>query len=340
MSQSKTKSEVIVAAEARRSRLSRVDLGNIGPAAALAAMFVFYSILSPNFLTVQNLTNVLVQSAALTVLAAGQTFAVLSAGLDLSQGSIVSLVSVVTAGTMMRYGLAAGTVAGLATGVLVGLINGLLVGRARIQPFIVTLGMLYVAAGAAMVYTNGSVIFGLPKPDVDRFFWLGGGYVGPVPVPVIIAALVVFATHLLLNFTRFGRYVYAVGGGEAVAHVSGVRVWLVKAGIYTISGGLAGLGGYLLSARVISGQPLLGSGDILLQSIGAVIIGGTSIFGGEGGVLRTVLGVMVIAFMVNGLNLLAISTFMQSIIVGVIIIASVWANTIRTRGRRKGANVK
>lgn len=311
--------------------LASVDAATIGPLLALVLMFVVYSLLSPNFLTVSNITNVLVQMAALLVLATGQTFALLMGGLDLSQGSIVSLVSVVTASVMMEHGFVVGSLAGLAAGTLVGVLNGVLIGRARIQPFIVTLGMLYVAAGAAMVVSGGSTVFGLPRPDVDYFFWLGGGYVGPVPVPVVIAAIMLAAAHLVLSRTRVGRHIYAIGGSEQVAIMSGVNATRVKILIFTISGGYAAVGGYMLSGRVISGQPLLGSGELLLQSIGAVIIGGTSIFGGAGGVLRTLVGVLVIAFMVNGLNLLAISTFVQQIIVGAIIILSVWANTIRRR---------
>jgi ribose/xylose/arabinose/galactoside ABC-type transport system permease subunit len=312
---------------------SRLDTATLGPLLALVLMFFIYALLSPNFLTVRNMTNVLVQASPLLILATGQTFALLMGGLDLSQGSIVSLVSVVTAAVMMKHGLVAGSLAGLAAGVGVGLLNGLLVGRARIQPFIVTLGMLYVAAGTAMVVSGGSTIFGLPRPDVDYFFWFGGGYLGALPVPVLIAAVLVLAAHLLLTRTRVGRHIYAIGGNEQVAIMSGINAANVKVVIFTISGGFAAIGGYMLSGRVISGQPLLGSGELLLQSIGAVIIGGTSIFGGEGGVLRTVVGVLVIAFMVNGLNLLAISTFTQQIIVGAIIILSVWVNTIR---RRKG----
>jgi ribose transport system permease protein len=312
---------------------SRVDTATLGPLLALVLMFVVYALLSPNFLTARNMTNVLVQASPLLILATGQTFALLMGGLDLSQGSIVSLVSVVTAAVMMKHGFVAGSLAGLAAGVGVGLLNGLLVGHARIQPFIVTLGMLYVAAGTAMVVSGGSTIFGLPRPDVDYFFWFGGGYLGALPVPVLIAAVLVLAAHLLLTRTRVGRHIYAIGGNEQVAIMSGINAANAKVVIFTISGGFAAIGGYMLSGRVISGQPLLGSGELLLQSIGAVIIGGTSIFGGEGGVLRTVVGVLVIAFMVNGLNLLAISTFTQQIIVGAIIILSVWVNTIR---RRKG----
>ena len=306
-----------------------IDAAVVGPSVALLGMVVVYSILSPHFLTVQNVTNVLVQSAPLMILAAGQCFAVLMGGLDLSQGSIVSLVSVVTAGVMMDHGLGWGTGAGLGSGLLVGLLNGLLIGKARIQPFIVTLGTLYMIAGAAMVVSDGSSIFGLPQPDVDTFFWLGGGFIGPLPVPLLIAIVLIGVAHLALTRTPIGRAVYAVGGNEQVAVMSGIDVGRTKIFIYLVSGGFAAIAGFLLSGRVISGQPILGAGDLLLESIGAVIIGGTSIFGGQGGVLRTVLGVLVIAFMVNGLNLLAISTFTQEIIVGAIIIVSVWINSLR-----------
>jgi ribose/xylose/arabinose/galactoside ABC-type transport system permease subunit len=311
--------------------LGRIEPAAVGPSLALVAMIMAFSILSPYFLTRNNVTNVLVQSAPLLILSAGQTFALLMGGLDLSQGSIVSLVSVVTAGVLLRHGIVLGAVSGLAAGCAISLVNGLLIGRARIQPFIVTLGTLYMAAGLAMVYSGGSSIFGLPKPDVDYFFWFGGGFIGPIPVPVLIAVVLIAVIYVVLNYTRFGRHVYAVGGNETVALMSGIEVGRVKILIYLISGGCASIAGFMMSGRVISGQPLLGAGDILLQSIGAVIIGGTSVFGGQGGVLRTVLGVLVVVFMVNGLNLLAINTFAQQVIVGAIIILSVWVNSWRRR---------
>lgn len=313
----------------RRSRTFHFDPALFGPSLALVLMFVIYSVASPHFLTVGNITNVLVQSAPLLILASGQTFALLMGGLDLSQGSIISLVSVVTATIMMNYGIAPAAVIGLASGVLVGITNGLLIGRARIQPFIVTLGMLYMIAGAALVVSGGSTIFGLPQPDVDIFFWFGGGFIGPFPVPLIIAVILVAVAYFVLTRTPIGRHIYAIGGSEQVALMSGINIVRTKVFIYFMSGTFAAIAGFLLSGRVISGQPLLGAGDLLLQSIGAVIIGGTSIFGGRGGVLRTVLGVLVIAFMINGLNLLAISTFTQQVIVGAIIILSAWANAFR-----------
>jgi len=313
----------------RPSWILGFDSALFGPTLALVLMFAVYSVASPHFLTVGNITNVFVQSAPLLILATGQTFALLMGGLDLSQGSIISLVSVVTATIMMNYGIAPAAAIGILSGVAVGLVNGLLVGRARIQPFIVTLGMLYMIAGAAMVVSGGSTIFGLPQPDVDIFFWFGGGFIGPLPVPLIIAALLLAIAYVVLARTPIGRHIYAIGSNEQVALMSGINVGRTKIFIYLMSGTFAAIAGFLLSGRVISGQPLLGSGDLLLQSIGAVIIGGTSIFGGRGGVLRTLLGVMVIAFMVNGLNLLAISTFAQQVIVGAIIILSAWANALR-----------
>lgn len=312
-----------------QARRLAIDPAVIGPGIALFLMFVVYSLASPHFLTPSNLTNVLVQSAPLLILATGQTFALLMGGLDLSQGSIISLVSVVTASVMMQYGIVPGAIGGIGSGLLVGLVNGVLIGRARIQPFIVTLGMLYMIAGAALVVSGGSSLFGLPKPDVDIFFWFGGGFIGPVPVPVIIAAFLLGLAAFVLARTPIGRQVYAIGGNEQVAVMSGIDVGRTKIFIFAVSGGYAAIAGFLLSGRVISGQPLLGAGDLLLQSIGAVIIGGTSIFGGRGGVMRTLLGVLVIAFMVNGLNLLAISTFTQQVIVGAIIILSAWVNAIR-----------
>lgn len=319
---------------AQPSWLPKIDPSVIGPGLALILMFIVYSIASPHFLTTQNITNVLVQSAPLLILATGQTFALLMGGLDLSQGSIISLVSVTTASVMMNYGIVPAAIFGIGSGVAVGVVNGLLVGRAKIQPFIVTLGMLYMVAGLAMVVSGGSTIFGLPHPDVDTFFWFGGGRVGPVPVPLVIAVLLVAVAHFILVRTAMGRHVFAIGSNEHVAVMSGIDVGRVKIFIFVVSGIYAALAGFLLSGRVISGQPLLGAGDLLLQSIGAVIIGGTSIFGGRGGVLRTLLGVLVIGFMVNGLNLLAISTFTQQVIVGAIIILSAWVNSFRRRKNR------
>ena len=314
-----------------KGRIKKIPWENVGLPIVFLIMCLVYSFLSPNFFTVRNFTNVLLQSSALFFLAMGQTICILGAGLDLSQGSVVSFVSVVTANTIKTSGILLGGFLGLFAGTLCGLINGMFVGLAGISPIIVTIGMLYMAGGAAMIYTKGTSIFGIPEPDVSYFFWFGGGYVGPIPVPVILALLGVVVMWYVLRYTRFGRHIYAVGGNEQVAIMSGINVKATKLFIYTLSGFLTSAASFILSARVISGQPTLGAGGLLLQSIGAVILGGTSVFGGEGGVLRTVMGVLIIAFMVNGLNLMAVSTFIQDIVVGAIIILTVWASTIKKR---------
>ncbi len=302
--------------------------------AVLVGMGVIYTALSPHFLRVENFANILRQASPLFFLAMGQTLCMLTAGIDLSQGSVVSLTSVITVGVMMRFGLAAGTVAGLLVGPAVGLINGLLVGPARLSPIIVTIGTLFVAAGIALQYTGGEPIAGIPEDILPYFAWVGQGSVGPVPVPAIFMVVGLVLLHLFLKRTRLGRHIYAVGGHPEAALTSGIRVTSVLVFVYALSGLLSGLGGYILTARAISGEPLLGGGDLLLQSLGSVVIGGTSLFGGRGGVLKTFLGMLVISLMVNGLNLLGMSTFIQQVVIGAIILASVAATALRGVQRR------
>lgn len=301
---------------------------------AFLLMCAVFTVLSPAFLTITNFLNVFRQSSVLFFLASGQTLAILCAGIDLSQGSVVSLVSVVTADVIMRgYGVLAGFLAGLVAGTLCGLFNGLWIGKAKLNPFIVTLGMYYIASGIALLYTGGDAIFGLPKESVEIFGWFGEGYLYGIPVPIILAAINLAAMYFFLNSTRLGRHIYATGGNAETATVSGIHVLRVKVWVYTLSALLASIGGFILSARCISGQPILGGGSLLIESIGSVVIGGTSLFGGEGGILRTLLGVMIMSFMVNGLNLLAASTFVQDMIVGGIVIFSVWISILRQQRR-------
>lgn len=302
--------------------------------AVLVGMGVIYTALSPHFLRVQNFANILRQASPLFFLSMGQTLCLLTAGIDLSQGSVVSLTSVLTVGVMVRWGLAAGTAAGLLAGLVVGLINGLLVGPARLSPIIVTIGTLFVAAGIALQYTGGEPIAGIPEDILPYFAWVGQGSWGPVPVPVVLMVVGLVLMHLMLTRTRLGRHIYAVGGHPEAALTSGVRVPWILVLVYALSGLLSGFGGYILTARAISGEPLLGAGDLLLQSLGSVVIGGTSLFGGRGGVLKTSLGMLVISLMVNGLNLLGMSTFIQQVVIGAIILASVAATALRGVQRR------
>ena len=298
---------------------------------AFLVMCAIFAILKPQFLNLRNIINVLRQIAVVFVLASGQTFVILSGGIDLSQGSIVNLASVVTADIVIQYGVSWGVIAGLGAGTLCGVMSGLFVGKAKVQPFIATLGMLFVASGGALVYTGGIAIFGLDKPAYQSFFWFGGGYMGPIPVPVIIAVAVLIITYLLMYRMRFGRHVFAIGGNENVALVSGVNVVRTKILIFTMSAFAATMGGIILTSRILSGQPYLGGFKILMESIASVVIGGTSLKGGEGGIFRTLMGALFIGFLGNGLNLLGVSTFVQQIVIGMIIILSVWLSVLRSR---------
>jgi ribose/xylose/arabinose/galactoside ABC-type transport system permease subunit len=298
---------------------------------AFLVMCTVFAILRPQFLHERNIINVLRQTAVVFILASGQTIAILSAGIDLSQGAIVGLVSVVSADIMIKHGVFWGMLAGLGAGTFAGLITGLFVGLAGVQPFIATLGMIFMASGGALVYTGGISIFGLDRPEFQNFFFIGGGYLGPVPVPVIVGAVTFMLVYYLLYRHPFGRHVYAIGGNEKAAVMSGVNAARVKILIYTLSGLTATVGSLLLTSRILSGQPHLGGFGLLMESIAAVVIGGTSLMGGEGGIYRTIIGVLIIGFLGNGLNLLGVSTFVQQIIIGLIIIVSVWASILRSR---------
>jgi ribose/xylose/arabinose/galactoside ABC-type transport system permease subunit len=298
---------------------------------AFLVMCTVFAILRPQFLNQRNIINVFRQIAVVFILASGQTFAILSAGIDLSQGAIVSLVSVVTADIIMKHGVFWGMLAGLGAGTFAGLITGLFVGVAGVQPFIATLGMIFMASGGAFVYTGGIAIFGLDRPVFQDFFFFGGGYLGPIPVPVIVGIITLIVAYYLMYRTPFGRHVYAIGGNEKAAIISGVNAGRVKILIYTLSGLTATIGSILLTSRILSGQPHLGGFSILMESIASVVIGGTSLMGGEGGIYRTLMGALIIGFLGNGLNLLGVSTFVQQIVIGLIIIVSVWASIIRSR---------
>jgi ribose transport system permease protein len=297
------------------------------PLMTLVVGYIFWY-LTPNFLTISNLANVARQVSILALVAWGQTMVVLSAGIDLSVGSVVAMVSVFSAIGMQDHGPVGFLLYGVTAGTLAGLVNGFLIGRVGLAPFIATLGMLSIARGIALTRTNGVPIFGLPDSSV---YSIGRGFVGPIPVPVIFAVAGLALTWVLLYRTRFGTYVYAIGGNAESARLAGIDVGRVQILIYTITGFLAGVGGVVLSARVKSGQPLLGEG-LELESIAAVVIGGVSLFGGRGRLAGTVWGVILIGILSNGLNLIGVSTFVQRIVIGAVIILAVGA-TVVFRGK-------
>jgi putative xylitol transport system permease protein len=297
----------------------------------VGAFFLFFTFLafatpSGTFLSGRNLVFVLLQISVNTILASGMTMVILSKGIDLSVGSVVALSGVVGADLVAQgwpVPLAAAAAIGL--GALVGLVNGASIVYLRVAPFIATLAMMTAARGLAYLYTDGVSVGNLP----ESFTVWGSGRIGPVPVPVIVAAVVVAGTAILLGRTVFGRRLYALGGNEEAARLAGVRVGRAKILIYTLMGALAALGGILLAARLGAGDPKAGQ-LFELTAIAAVVVGGTSLAGGRGGVWGTVLGALIIGVLDNGLVLMDVSAFWQMVVKGLVILGAVALD----RGRR------
>lgn len=329
-------STLVGSSKAKRLSLpAEVDWQVVLLAAGLVGMSVFFSLRSPYFLTGENFSNVIRHGAIIYIVAAGMTITILSAGIDLSQGMVASLVSVLAVDAILKFGFVVGTLVGLLTGAVAGLFTGIMVAYVRVQPFLATIGMLYIAGGLALVYSAGRTLFFIDVTGktvkAPLFFWMGQGHVGPIPAPVIVAMVVAGLLYLLMSRTPFGRYVYAIGGNEEAAAMSGVPVRRVKVAIYTVSGSCVAVAAYLLSSRSASGHPHLGGIPLLMDAIASVAIGGTNFMGGEGGIYRTAMGVLIIAFLGNGLNILGVSTFIQQMIIGVIIIAAFWLSVARRR---------
>jgi ribose/xylose/arabinose/galactoside ABC-type transport system permease subunit len=299
----------------------------------LAALIAIMAVLSPVFLSVSNFFNIVLSTSVFGVLAIGMTFVICSAGIDLSVGSIVGLSGVVGALATANLGLPwpACIVACLAAGAFAGWVNGFLITKGDIPPFIVTLGMLGVARGTALVLSNGISIYGLP-PEV---VYLGQGRPFGVPAPVLILLLTALVAHVLLIHTRFGVYAQVIGDNEAAARAMGVRVERHKVMLYALSGLLAGLAGLMFAARINSGEPTAGL-NYELTAITATIIGGTNLFGGRGSVVGTIIGALIMGVLQNGLNLLAVQPFYQQIAIGAVLILAVWLDRINSKeGRRR-----
>ena len=302
-------------------KLTRRWPAQLGLALALAILMAALSIAKPNFLTVANLVNLVRQISINGILAVGVTFVLLTGGVDLSLGSLVALTGVVAAcfAHPDQYSVVLAVLAGIATGTLCGAANGWVVARGRIAPFVVTLGMMTAARGLALLISGGKPVSNL-SPAFTR---IGGGDIFSVPVPIVIFAVVALLSHVSLKNTRLGRYVYAVGGNQNAALASGVNVRNIKTLAYTICGAFAGLAGVVLASRITTGQPNAGIG-YELDAIAAVVIGGTSLNGGVGGVGGTILGALLIGVINNGLDLLNVSSYYQQIVKGLIIVSAVW----------------
>jgi len=300
-----------------------------GTLIGLAVLCAVLWILTPYFLTVSNLLNVAEQTSINAIVAVGMTFVILSAGIDLSVGSIVAFSGVIL-GIALRAGqpIAAAIAAALAVGAMCGLGNGLLVTLGGLPPFIVTLGTMSIARGAALLVTEGRPISGFTA----SFRVLATGRAGFVPAPVIATAAVYLVAHVALTRTRFGRYVYAIGGNEEATRLSGVAVRFHKTMIYVVSGVMSAIAAVILTARLNSAQPIAGM-MYELDAIAATVIGGTSLMGGEGTLGGTLVGALIMGVLRNGLNLLGVSSFLQQIVIGGVIVVAVLLDTVLKRKR-------
>ncbi len=273
------------------------------------------SLLSERFLTASNLVNVLRQASINGIVSVGMTLVILTGGIDLSVGSVLALSAVICA-SLLKSGLSVPLtiLISLGVGSGLGLINGLMITKARIPPFIATLGMLTVARGLALMYTQGQPVTGLPS----SFRFLGAGTLGPIPMPIVVAGTIFLIGIVVLKYTRLGEYIYAIGDNPQAARLAGIATQRIITLVYALSGMCAALAGMVLIARLDSAQPIIGQG-YEFNAIAAVVVGGTSFAGGEGGLFGTLVGALLIETLDNGLNLLNVSALWEQVVKGIVI---------------------
>jgi ribose transport system permease protein len=292
----------------------------------LIGLITGFSILSERFFTISNMLIVMRQTSIVAFLAVGMSFVIIGAGIDLSVGSVLAFSGAVGAGVMQNGGIFFGILAGLALGTALGAFNGIVITKLKIPAFIATLAMMAIARGGTLVYTDGRPITGLPS----SFAFLGRGYIGNVPFPIILMLIIFILAYIILKLTRFGRYVYATGGNINAARASGIKVDNVIISTFAISGFLSGLTGMVLASRLNSAQPTAGMG-YELDAIAAVVLGGTNLFGGEGELWGTLVGAFIMGILNNGLNMLNVSSFYQQVVKGIVILIAV---TVAQSGKK------
>lgn len=305
-------------------------LQQYGVVIAFLAMCLIFALLEPRFLAPRNLLNIAIQSATNAVIALGMTLIIASAGIDLSVGSLVAFTGVVTADLMQNQGIpfAPAIVLGVGLGAGCGLITGLIVTKMHIPPFIATLGGLSLYRGLALLYTDGRPVIGVP----DGFRSFGSGEIVGLPSPWIIVVVVALITYFIMHRTTLGEAILAIGGNEEAARLSGINVGLVKTMVYIIGGAFTALGGMILTARLGSAEPIAGA-SFELNAIAAVVIGGTSLFGGNAKILGTLIGALIMGGLRNGLTVLNVPTFSQQVAVGIVVILAVFVDQL---SRRRG----
>nr|WP_199690123.1 MULTISPECIES: ribose ABC transporter permease [Clostridia] len=303
------------------NKLKDFNIAKLGPLLGLLLIAIVLGMMSDSFFTLNNILNLLRQVSVNALIAFGMTFVILTAGIDLSVGSTLALGSALTAGLLaggMDPFLA--ICIGLLIGLMLGALNGLIIAKGKVAPFIATLATMTIFRGATLVYTDGKPITGLS--DSFAFEMIGKGYVFGIPFPAIIMLIVFFSLFFVLRSTVFGRKVYAIGGNEEAAKLSGIKAERVKIGVYSLTGMLAVLAGIIITSRLDSAQPTAGT-MYELDAIAAVVIGGTSLSGGKGRIFGTLIGALIIGVIDNGLNLLNVSSFYQQIVKGLVILLAV-----------------
>ena len=307
----------------------KIDLNRIlrsyGILIAFILICIAMTILSPVFLTITNIRNVIRQSSIYGIMAIGMTFVILTAGIDLSVGSMLAIAGAIAAGSAKAgLGLELTILIALGVGLGCGLVNGVIVTAGRITPFVVTLGMMSIARGLTLIYTKGYPISGFD----ETFRFIGGGDILSIPFPIIMFFLTVVIAWLVLTQTRLGRYTYAIGGNEETVKLSGINSNVYKTIVYMISGITSAISALILTSRLNSAEPVAGTG-YELDVIAAVVIGGTSLMGGRGSVWGTLIGALLIGVINNGMNLLGISAYFQLVVKGLIIIGAVLLDRLR-----------
>lgn len=286
----------------------------------LFVIFTVFALISSNFRTMYNFMSILRQTSINAILAVGMTYVIISGGIDLSVSAIVSLSGTVAAIAMSKWGfhIGGGIVVGLLIGAAAGFINGFVIAKFSVPPIIATLGMQTAASGLALVITGGYSVTGIPK----SFAFLGRKNIFSVPVPAILMIVMLVLGYIILNKTRFGAYIYGVGGNEEATRLSGVSVEKTKIGIYVFSGLMAAVAGLILASRLNSGQPMAGSG-LELNAIAAVVIGGASVAGGSGNMIGGLFGSLIMCILTNGFDIIGIDRYYQMIFTGFILVAAV-----------------
>nr|WP_287412565.1 ribose ABC transporter permease [Pseudodesulfovibrio sp.] len=294
---------------------------------ALVVMIVIVSFLNPNFFTTGNILNILRQTAINAIMAVGMTLVILTAGIDLSVGSVLALCGAIGASLIaaeMPVVLAVGVALG--AGALLGAASGIIIAKGKVQAFIATLVSMTMVRGLTLVYTDGRPISTGFTDVADAFAFIGTGYLFGIPVPIWIMAVTFAGAWYLLNHTRLGRYIYALGGNESATRLSGINVDTIKITVYAIAGFLSALSGLIVTSRLSSAQPTAGYG-YELDAIAAVVLGGTSLMGGKGTIMGTLLGALIIGFLNNALNLLDVSSYYQMIAKALVILLAVLVDT-------------